>query len=399
MAVYFIGGPLPANSVLTFQLGGPATVRPMTLEEETQGKHLDELACLTDQDEWWLERRIGKLDGLHDPRGKLSDENIADYLRALRRVFNNAWWRSVCQLRKHRRGDPLSFFGRQDVMFSLLRLGECLLILDSAKKLSQETIERLKLPSEHARVATEVEVATCFAQAGFLAEMYPLIASKKHPEGKVTVNGQILYYEVTEETWNLSQKEVFKAENAITKWLSDTFGPVNGFIQFTPKTVSRIQRAQSAIDSMKQLTAKQGLPFSVQDENLNAKLDKAIGTGGWVSISGLDPEPSEIVQRWVKSLFHKAKQLPAGEAGVIVASPLFLWGGLEVQTASTTLTQELRIQPHTRVSGIIFTAKHMESSGFVRHVPEAIMNPRAQIRCDEALGKMAQALFTYPDWM
>jgi hypothetical protein len=41
----------------------------------------------------------------------------------------------------------------------------------------------------------------------------------------------------------------------------------------------------------------------------------------------------------------------------------------------------------------------VENSGFVRHVPEAVTNPKAQIDCDEALGKMAQALFAYPDWM
>ena len=195
------------------------------------------------------------------------------------------------------------------------------------------------------------------------------------------------------------QREVFKAENMISKWLSDTFGPVNGILQFTPNSVPRIQRARSAIDAMKQQSSKQGLPFTIQDNNITAKLDKAVGPGGWVGISGLEPEPSEIVQRWVKSLFQKSKQLPAGEAGVIIASPLFLWGGMEVQTASTTLTQELTKQPHTRVCGIIFAAKHVENSGFIRHVPEAVNNPRAQIHCDEALCKMAQALFAYPDWM
>lgn len=399
MAIHFIGGPLPAKSVMSFQLFGPATVRKMTPEEEAQGKRLDELACLSDQDEWWLEKRIGRLDGLHDPRAKLSDEKIAKYLAALRQVFDNAWWRSICQRRKHGRNDPLGFFGGQDVMFRLLRLGECLYVLGSADKLSQETIKRLKLPSEYVRAATEVEVATCFVQAGFLVEMYPLIVSQKRPEGKVVVDGQTLYYEVTEEAWTMVQREVFKAENVISKWLSDTFGPVNGILQFTPKSIPRMQRARSAIDAMKQQSLKQGLPFTIQDDNLTAKLDKAVGQGGWVGLSGLEPEPSEIVQRWVKSLFQKSKQLPASEAGVIIASPLFLWGGMEVQAASTTLTQELTKQPHTRVCGIIFAAKHVESSGFIRHVPNAVNNPRAQIHCDEALGKMAQALFAYPDWM
>jgi hypothetical protein len=371
----------------------------MTPEEEAQAKQLEELSYLDNQNEWWLEKRIGKLDGLRDPLGKLSKERIANYLDAFSQVFDNAWWRSICQRRKQRRSDPLGFFGGQDVMFRLLRLGECLYVLGSADKLSQATIDRLKLTSEYVRAATEVEVATCFAQAGFLDEMYPLIVSRKRPEGKVIIGSQTLYYEVTEEAWTMIQQEVFNAENLITKWLSNTFGPVNGILQFTPKSIPRMQRARSAIEAMKQASAKPGLPFTIQGESLYAKLDKAAGPGGWVSISGLEPEPIEIVRRWVKSLFQKAKQLPAGEAGVIIASPLFLWGGLEVQAASTTLNQELTKQPHTRVCGIIFVAKHVESSRFVRHIPEAVINPRAKIQREEALGQMAQALFAYPDWM
>ena len=60
-----------------------------------------------------------------------------------------------------------------------------------------------------------------------------------------TKNGgtpQTLYYEVTEEAWTMVQREVFKAENVITKWLSDTLGPVNGVLQFTPKSVPQMQR-------------------------------------------------------------------------------------------------------------------------------------------------------------
>jgi len=48
-------------------------------------------------------------------------------------------------------------------------------------------------------------------------------------------------------------------------------------------------------------------------------------------LSGLEPEPSLLVQRWIKLLFDKAKQPPPNEAGILIGSPLFLWRDREVE--------------------------------------------------------------------
>jgi hypothetical protein len=68
----------------------------MTSEEEAHTKSLAELACLNDQDKWWLERRIGKISDWQDPRRKLSKKRIRNYLMALSKIYDNAWWRSIC---------------------------------------------------------------------------------------------------------------------------------------------------------------------------------------------------------------------------------------------------------------------------------------------------------------
>ena len=68
-------------------------------------------------------------------------------------------------------------------------------------------------------------------------------------------------------------------------------------------------------------------------------------------VSGLEPEPGLLVRRWIKLLFDKAKQLPSNEAGVIIGSPLFLWGDREVEGLIIT-------DKHNPFLNGLFTYKH-----------------------------------------
>lgn len=393
---------MPPKSVMEFRLFGAPSLRSMTPKEKEFHNLLETMKHIRDQDEWWLQKRLGgDLATFHDPRGKLSDSQISTHLRAFQSVFDNAWWRSVC--RRQRRGtasDPFGMFGGQAPLFQVLRLGECIEAFGGLNALPQELIDRLRNPSQHQQAATELEVACCFKQAGFFVEMYPVITSGSHPEGKTIIEEQTIYYEVTEESWSMLNKEVFKADKVLVDWISKELGPVNGMIHFHSGRDIPVGSAKSAINIMmaKQFS-KPRLPCSYKDDFFEAAFDKSQGLGGWVGVSGLEPEPSHLVRRWIKLLFDKAKQLPPNEAGVIIGSPLFLWGGREVEAANAALVEKLTRQPHTRLSGIIFVAKHMEHSGFVKHVPSVVINPNAKIRCDEAIGTMAQALFTYPNWM
>ena len=392
---------MPPKSVIEFQLFGPASLRAMTAEEEEFHNLLDDMKHVGDQDEWWLQKRLGtNLAALRDLRGKLSDAQIRGYLRAFQGVFDNTWWRSVCHRR--RRGpapDPLGMFGGQAPLFQILRLGECIEVFGGSKALPRELIDRLRNPSQHQQAATELEVASCFKQAGFCTEMYPIVISGSHPDGRIVVEEQTIYYEVTEESWSALSREVFKADKLLIDWISKEFGPVNGMIHFHSGRDTPAASAKSAIGIMAKQFSETSLPCSCKVDFFEATFDRSQGFGGWVGVSGLEPEPSQLVRRWVKRLFDEAKQLPLSEAGVIIGSPLFLWGTREAEAANAALVEKLARQPHTRISGIIFAAKHVEHSGFMKHVPGVVINPKAKIRCDEAIGMMAQALFAYRDWM
>lgn len=84
---------------------------------------------------------------------------------------------------------------------------------------------------------------------------------------------------------------------------------------------------------------------------------------------------------------------------MIIASPLFLWGSKEGQAAYAAIADELRCQPHTRLACIIFAAKHVEHSGFLKHLPTVLVNPNAAIRSDDGVQRLAAALYQFPEWM
>jgi len=400
MAIYFISDRIPPKSVVEFQFLGPAQIRVMSPHEQEFHILLEKMKNICDEDEWWLRKRLGGSLDIHDSRGKLSDKQISTYLEVFHSVFDNSWWCSVCRYRK--RGlalDPLGFFGVQAPLFRILRLGECIKVLGGLSALPPQLIRRLRNPSQYWQTATELEIACCFKQAGFDVEMYPMITSKSHPDGKITIGEQIIYYEVTEQSWSVLNKEVFKAEGLLIDWVSRKLGVVNGHIRFLLGRDKPLIAAKHAIQIMEEQASKREPSLNIKTDFFEATFGKGQGIGGWLSISGLEPEPSQIVQRWIRRIFDEAKQLPAGEAGVIIGSPLFLWGFQEVNSAHSALVEELKRQPHTRISGVIFTAKHIENSGFIKHVPSIIINLKAKIRCDKVISKMAQALFTYPDWM
>lgn len=398
MGIHF-AGPIPPKKVLSFQLFGPATLRPITPQEEEHFEFMAELAKVRDDDGWWLEKLLGGgLSSLSDPRGNLSKARIATSLTSFQSVFDNAWWRSVCQRRKHP-PHPFGVLGGQDPLARIVRLGECLHVLGPTTGLPREFVARLKNPSQFQSASTELEVAACFKQAAYDVELFPTLTTGKKPEGRVKVNDQTIYYEVTVESWTEINKQAFKAENLLIQWVSKELGRVNGSIQFHLAAGSPIPRARSALAELRLNVSKEQLPAIFQSKEFDARFESSSGIGGWVGISGLEPEPTQVVNVWIKRVIEKSKQLPPGEAGVIIASPLFLWGPNESEAAVSQLGQIISRQPHTRISGLVFHAKHVEHSGFLKHVPSVLLNPRASKRCDEALSKLAGALFTFPDWL
>ena len=405
MSIHFIGGKIPPKMVLEFTLFGQARLREPTPEEKRMHELIEQLSTLSNEDEWWFWKRIGGKDSLNRFQLKLETQQMDVYLNSFKEVFDNEWCSSTCKKQgKSIASDPLSAFGGQFPILKILRLGECIHYIGGKKELPVELNKRLMNKKTFWAAATELEVASCFNQAGFRLEMYPPIPSGSKPEGKVIIDGRDLFYEVTEQHWSSYETYVQRYESRIIDWLSRNCEPVTGSIEFKsgkdkPDTTIRelLNLCKNHYDYKARMLDQ--LPFVLENEDFKIHLDKADKNGGWVGINGLEPKPEIIVRNWVNQLFKKSKQLPAGKSGVIIGSPLFLWGPDEVRYAYDEVHKKLVGGSHTRISGIILCAKHVENSGFIKHVPSIVINSNAKIDNVEKIEMMAQALFKFPDWL
>lgn len=399
---YFIGAKVPPRSVLEFTLFGHSKIRPMTAQELRSWELLDQLSVLTNEDEWWFWKRIGERDALDSLGMKLDKQRMDLYLNSFEGVFDNGWWSTYCK--KQRKGaapDPLGTFGGQSPIKRILRIGECIHALRDKRELPDNLVERLKNKKSFRAASAEIEIATCFIQAGFELYMYPTISTGSTPEGKVIIEGVGIYYEVTEQHWSNYELEVMRRESRVIDWLSKKCGPVDGSILFKSEKDSPARKVGEMV-ALLRTHYKRGslapLPFQFENADFKVYIGRSETNGGWVGISGLEPTPEEIVRRWVAQLFRKARQLPPKESGVIIGSPSFLWGPEDVEAALNEIQAELGGGSHRRVSGIILCAKHVENSGFIKPLPHVVINPNALVDNAERIGKMAEALFRFPDW-
>jgi hypothetical protein len=403
MGIHVCGPKLPPGHLLEGKLFGPIKMRKETSEEREAGERfqnlLRNLRDLKDDDEWWFWKMIGSR-SFYSKTGKPDKKAIKTYLKMLQKIFDNTWWSQYCKTIKRKIIlDPLSYFGGQDRFFRILRIGECSWILRKEIFSQKELIKRLRNAATFWNAATELEVAACFKQENILSEMYPKLPSGHKPDGVVLVNDTEVYYEVTEQSWSALYKPVFRAESMLVDWVNDKLGPINGQIQFFRGKESPNQYAEKEIKVMSRKLLGRPLPLRYKTKIFCAIFNKSPYNGGWLGISGLEPDFTTVVRVWVKGLFSEAKHLPPNKCGVIIGSPMFLWGPEEVKTSYDTIVEELRRHPHRRVCGFIFAAKHIENSGFLKHVPRVVINPRAKFRCDEIISRMADALFKYPDWI
>jgi len=405
MSLYFIGGKIPPKMGLEGTLFGQFRLREPTPEEKRMHELIEQLSTWSNEDEWWFWRRIGEKESLNNLQLKLEKEQIEVYLSSFEEIFDNKWWSFRCKRqRKSIPSDPLGAFGGQSPIIRILRIGECIYHLGGKEKLPVELIKRLKNRKTFWSAATELEIASCFTQAGFKLEMYPTIPSGSKPDGKVTIKRRSLFYEVTEQHWSSYETYVRRYENIVIDWLSKNCDPLTGSIGFQSareKPDIAIRELLSLCKSHYDYNSRMlnQLPFKFENEHFRIHLEKADKNGGWVGISGLEPKHEIIVRNWINQLFKKSKQLPSEKSGVIIGSPLFLWGPDEVRYAYDQVHKKLVSGSHTRISGIILCAKHVENSGFIKHVPSIIINSNAKIDNSERIGKMAQALFRYPDWL
>ncbi|MCL4436652.1 MAG: hypothetical protein M1387_08070 [Thaumarchaeota archaeon] len=402
MGVYFIGGKLPPGMGLTVPLFGQAQLRELTSEEKSLNELIQQLSTFTNSDKWWFWRRIGGKEALKNFRLNLDQKHVEIFLDAFKKVFDNNWWNANCKsLKGSVAPDPLSVFGGQVPILSILRLGECIHSLGGPAYLPRDMIKRLRNRKSFKSVATELEIASCFVQSGFALEMYPNMSSGTRPEGKLSEEGNNIYYEVTEQHWSGYDLERFRYQSRIIDLLSDKIGPVNGSITLRSGQERLSEKVTDLLEILSShfiLKGSDSLPFKFTNDDFDTVLWKADPNGGWVGINGFELSSETVVKNWVNHLFKKTKQLPKGESSVVIGSPLFLWGQDEVKSGYERIDEELRIGKHSRLSGIILCAKHIENSGFIKHVPSVIINANAKVDNHEIIEKMANALFRFPEW-
>ncbi|MEW6070725.1 MAG: hypothetical protein AB1485_08925, partial [Candidatus Thermoplasmatota archaeon] len=264
-----------------------------------------------------------------------------------------------------------SHFAAQDTFFRIVRLGECILILEEEIFSKKELIARLKNSTTFHKALVELEIATCFKQEGIFQKIYPKVTSTRMPDGVVLIDNIKIYYEVTEQSWSGLYRNGLRAEDELVKWINKKLGVVNGHILFFRGKEDPIQSAKKAIEIMSAKLLNNSFPLKCKTEFFDAFFNKSPYDGGWIGIRGLEPD----------------------------TIPLFLGGRKEVSASHEALAKEFRQCVHTRICGIIFAAKHLEGSGFLKHVPHVVINPRAKNRGDDGIFIMAKALFDYPDWI
>ena len=389
--------------VLEGTLFGQFKLRGQTPEEKRMDELIEQLSTLSNEDEWWLWKRIGGKESLNRLPIKLEKQQMEMYLNSFKEIFDNEWWSSTCKKQREKSvDDPLSAFGGQSPIIRILRLGECTYHLRKNDKLPSDLIERLKNKKSFWSAATESEIVSCFIQVGFDLDLYPLIPSGSEPDGKVTIDGTDIYYEVTEQHWSGLEVEARKYESRVIDWLSKKCDPLNGSLIFKSGQNNTDRKIEELLNLLKEHYKSRSfdpLPFKFKNDDFEIYLEKADINGGWIGISGLEPTTERIVRNWVNRLLEKAKQLPSGECGVIIGSPLFLWEPGEVKYVHNEVQKKWKGGLHSRISGIILCAKHIENSGFIKHVPFTIINSNVEIDNRERIEKMAQALFRFPDWL
>lgn len=403
MGTTFKSKKIPPGKVLEFTLfGNDAKIRESTPEEKRFDNVLNEIGDLTNDNEWWFDRRLER-EVIYDfLKGRLKPEQIDLYLDSFKSIYDNDWWRPRSLVPEAIvRRDPLSFFCVQSTIEFIVRIGECLDILGGKEVLDSELIDRLQNRETFKSAVFELESAACFKQADFVVTMYPTVPSGCKPEGRLLKDGKEIYYEVTERHFSGHQLKSNKIESHILNWINNNIGLVDGFIEFLIKKDNMQELVNELIDFLdKQL--KKGLfnqfPYHFKNDKFEIYICKHTLNGSWFGVNGLEPDQEYIIEQWMKKLFKKAKQLPSGKCGVIIGSPLFLWGPDELNAAINAISRELKLSTHSRVSGIILCAKHIERSGIIRHIPSIIFNPRAEIKNEDKIKAMATALFTYPDW-
>lgn len=354
---------------------------------------------ISDNDKWWFETCVGKI---VDKKGKLSDEEIVQYLAELKKIYDNAWYREFRGDRTELGSCPLTMLGgAQSPIFSIVRLAQNLKTLGGVSNLKSELIERLQLRDEFLDATIEVEVAACFAEAGYEVELYPILSSGRVCDMRVRGENDWIYIEVTHLRLSERERMDFKLRmefsDSIHRAIPEGF---SGVIRFTKTLHPRPGKLiHKIIHRIEEEYAGHGLPIKFKDTSVEVEIGKR-EQGRDLLIEGLSFfQPRNEGRHLVKRALGKYDQLPEEGHGVVIVNPTWLLAPQVGEGMAERLKGLLNPDFHTRISGIILSNKRAERSGFLKPLPSVILNPFAKRKCDQDLERLAEALFKYPEWM
>ena len=354
---------------------------------------------ISDNDKWWFEICVGKI---INEKGKLSDEEILQYLSELKKIYDNKWYREFRGSKPGLEPCPLTMMGgAQSPIFSIVRLAQNLKTLGEVNNLESELIERLKQWDAFLDASIEVEVGACFVEAGYEVELYPILSSGRKCDMRVRGKNNWIYIEVTHLRLSERERRGFKLRmefsDSIHRAIPEGF---SGVMRFTKTLHPRPKKLiEKIIQRIEEEHARHGLPIEFKDTIVEVELRKREKGRGFL-IEGLSFfQPRDEGRHLIKRALSKYDQLPEEGPGVVIVNPVWLLAPQVGDGMVERLKGLLNPDLHTRVSGIIFSNKRAERSGILKTVPTVVLNPYAKRKCDQDIERLAEALFKYPEWM
>ena len=354
---------------------------------------------ISDDDKWWFDICVGKI---INEKGKLSDEEILQYLLELKKIYDNKWYREFRDSKPGLGPCPLTMMGGvQSPTFSIVRLAQNLKTLGGVDNLESELIERLKQWDTFLDASIEVEVGACFVEAGYEVELYPILSSGNKCDMRVRGENDWIYIEITHLRPSERERRSFKLRmefsDSIHRAIPEGFSGVIKFAKTLPSQLNKL--IDKIIQRIEEEHARHSLPIEFKDASVEVELRKREKGRGFL-VEGLSFfQPKDEGRHLIKRALSKYGQLPEEGPGVVVVNPVWLLAPQVGEGMVERLKGLLNPNLHTRVSGIIFTNKRVERSGVIKTVPSIVINPYAKRRCDQDIERLAEALFKYPKWM
>lgn len=350
------------------------------------------------EDDWWIWDYIGERENLNQLNLNLASEQIENYLINFMDIWNNDWFNAFSDKRRDGILNRRFHFNCGSYSINwMIRLGECISYLRDVSGFDDEMINRLRNDNNFESAATELDYSSCFQQAGMELELQPLIDSKKG-DGKLTLNGRSIFYEVINQGSDKHKREEREIGLEIYDFLKEKFGTKRTLIRFK----NRKPDADIKLEKLKNILKPVIPPFNYEDEDLEIQI---MDYNGGSTILGDILNREKRLEKWIKKVHKKYKQLPPNVGGVIIANSSRFWDPQDIEIVSKTSWRETKDSQKSRISGIIFCNRKMlgvpslsgERINFVS--PQILINPYSKFDYKNELKEMASAIGSFPDWM